>query len=646
MPHGRTGKTLFVDLTTRHWRVAEREPEPGFEGGRGVNQRLLFDLQPEGSETFDPANPLILGAGPLVGTLVPGACRLAVDFRNLLTGGVGSANLGGHFAAELKFAGFDHVVIQGRSRHPVYLSINDGKVWFRDAADVWGLDTWETENRIKRLENDPRLKTIAIGPAGENRVRFACIVGDRGRAAGYGGAGALLGAKGLKAVAVRGRRPVTVARPGELLAELRRFNREVLEQSRFVRIHREGGTLNAYLLPGENRPHAVRNMSRAFWDDASIGKVHRTVIDAAGLVRRHACMACPIYCSAIYEIDGMACEGLQANSWRAFASNLDLTDPAQVMRLHALTNRWGLDGDHASAVLAWAVECFTRGIIDTRDTDGLRLDWGDGRAMETLLGQIVSRTGFGAILADGVTEAARRVGRGSERLAVTTHGNALMEAAMRSHKAWALGIVTSTKGGGHLRGAPAVEAQRLTPEQSRRWFGIGDVQDPNAYANKAELVTWYENYKGVVDMMGLCYLPSMWMELGLFTPEDISRFHRLVTGSDRSAEDLLHAGARLQALEMVFNALHAGFGRTDARPPAKLSELPVEAGPFKGQRLDPERWEEMLDAYYLAHGCDPATGRPTQEHLTRIGLADAAERLAAAGIRLPAAEQGRCREAS
>ena len=645
MTHGLAGKILYIDLTRECCKVVNSGPEPEWIGGRGINQRLLFDLQPAANDPFGPENPLILGAGPLVGTLVPGACRLAVDFRNLITGGVGSANLGGHFAAEMKYAGYDQIVIQGRAQRPVYLFVTDAAVFFRDAAPLQGLDTWETENRIKRLENDARLKTLCIGPAGENRVRFACIVGDRGRAAGYGGSGALLGAKRLKAIAVRGRRPLTVARPEALLAELRRFNREVIEKSRFVSIHRQGGTLNAYQLPGENRPHAVRNMSVEFWGNEAIGRVQRSVFDQRYLVRRHSCFACPIYCSAIYRIGDLRCEGLQANSWRAFASNLEITDPDQVLQLHMLANRYGLDGDHTSAALAWAVECFEKGIINSGDTGGLALRWGDGAAAMRLLEQIARRTGFGAVLARGVADAARQVGRGSEKLASLAHRNALMEAGMRSHKGWALGIVTSTKGGGHLRGAPAVEAQRLSPEKSRAWFGVGDVQDPTAYANKAELVTWYENYKGVVDMMGLCYLPSMWMELGLFTPADIARFHHLVTGSRRSASDLLQAGARLQALETAFNILHAGFGRADAQPPPKLVEIPVTRGPFIGQRLDLQRWQEMLDAYYLAHGYDPATGWPSSRRLVDLGLADVAARLTASGIRLPDAAGDRCQEA-
>jgi aldehyde:ferredoxin oxidoreductase len=376
-------------------------------------------------------------------------------------------------------------------------------------------------------------------------------------------------------------------------------------------------------------------MSRGFWNNEAISRVDRTLIDEHYLVRRHACFACPIYCSSIYKVEGRLCEGLQSNSWRAFASNLDVTDPEMLMRLHSLTNRLGLDGDHTSAVLAWAVECFENGLIQEQDTGGLKLTWSDGRPLLRLVEQIASRTGFGDVLAGGLVAAARQVGRGSERLTVTAQGNALMEAAMRSHKAWALGIVTSTKGGGHLRGAPAVEAKRISPEQSVAYFGIADVKDPTAYENKADLVTWYENYKGVIDMMGLCYLPSMWMELGLFIPQQIARFYYLVTGINHSAEDLMNEGARLQVLEHLFNILHAGLDRRDVRAPEKLSSIPVEEGPFKGQYLDPDRWEEMLNDYYRAHKYDLSSGRPTRERVEEVGLTGAVERLEAAGIRLP-----------
>ncbi len=635
MLHGRGGKILFVDLTAQSFRIEATDKYAEFIGGRGINQSMLFDhLAPE-VDALDPENLMMLGAGPLVGTLAPGACRLAVDFKNAVNGGVGSANLGGHFSPEMKFAGYDHIVISGRSRHPVYLYITPDKIAFRDASRLWGKTTWQTENEIKRLESDQRIRVLSIGMGGENLIRFACIIGDRGRAAGYGGGGAVFGSKNLKAIAVRGGRPLTVAHPAQLQAELLRFNRDVIEKSRFVKVHRAGGTLNAYLLPGENRPHAVRNMSAGFWDNDAISRVDRDTIDKRYMARRHSCFACPIYCSAIYRLDHMVFEGVQANSWRAFASNVAITDPEKMLRLHALTNLYGLDGDHTSAVLAWAVECFENNIINTADTDGIALRWGDGDSLEQMLENIVHRVGFGEVLAGGLDAAVRHVGRGSERFAMLSKKNALMEAAMRSHKAWALGIITSTKGGGHLRGAPAVEAQRIPPKISRELFGIDDIEDPTAYKNKAALVTWYENYKGVIDMMGLCYLPSMWMDLSLFTPRDINRFYSLVTGEACDAEQLMTVGARLQNIETLFNILHAGFGRAEIIPPGKLTEIPVHDGPFKGQRLDPGQWQVMLEDYFRIHGWDSATGWPTIERLGELGLKDAAERMKKFGITLP-----------
>ena len=637
MHHGRGGKILFVDLTAQSYHTEATAKYAEFIGGRGINQSLLFErLAPE-VDALDPEAMIILGAGPLVGTLVPGACRLAVDFKNAVSGGVGSANLGGHFAPEMKFAGYDHMVISGRARHPVYLYITPDEVAFRDASEFWGKTTWQTENEIKRLESDRRIRVLSIGPGGENLVRFACIIGDRGRAAGYGGGGAVFGSKNLKAIAVRGGRPLTVAHPDQLQTELLRFNRDVIEKSRFVEVHREGGTLNAYLLPGENRPHAVRNMSAGFWEDDAIRRVDRDTIDRRYMTRRHSCFACPIYCSAIYRLDDMVFEGVQANSWRAFASNVAVIDPEKMLRLHALTNLYGLDGDHTSAVLAWAVECFENNLINTDDTDGITLRWGDGDSLKQMLENIVHRVGFGDVLAGGLHAAVRQVGRGSERFAMLSRKNALMEAAMRSHKAWALGILTSTKGGGHLRGAPAVEAQRIPPQVSRELFGIDDIEDPTAYENKAALVTWYENYKGIIDMMGLCYLPSMWMDLSLFTPRDINRFYSLVTGAESKVEELMLAGARLENIETLFNVLHAGFGRSENTPPVKLSENPVHAGPFKGQRLDTGQWQLMLEDYFRIHGWDAASGWPTVERLSELGLQGAADRMKQCGITLPAA---------
>jgi len=634
MSHGWTGKILFIDLSMRTTRVEDTADYRNFIGGRGINQKILFHQVHRDTPALGAGNVMVLGAGPLVGTLVPAANRLAVDFKNVITGGIGSGNAGGHLAAEMKFAGYDHIVLTGAADSPLYLLISDGDVHFRDAGDLWGETTWETENRIKRREGDSGIKTLTIGPAGEKEVAFACIIGDRGRAVGYGGGGAVLGSKKVKAIAVRGTGRVTVAHPGSFRREVAAYTNDVFNKSRFADIHRRGGTLAAYLLPGESRPHAVKNMSESFWSNDKLEQVSRSAVDYY-MVRRHGCFNCPAYGSAIYDVDGMTCEGFQANSWRGFASNLAIADPKEILRIHALTNLHGLEGDHTSAVIAWAIECFERGILTVHDTDGLELRWGKSDPVIALIERIVQREGFGDVLARGVHEASRIVGRGSEDLAMMSRKNALMEAGMRSHKGWALGILTSPKGGGHLRGAPAVEFQRLDPALSRDLFGIDDISDPTAYENKAELVTWYEKYKAVIDTMGICYLSSMWMDVTLYRPDDLARFYYLVTGDELSGADLLRAGERLHTLEVLFNIRHAGFDRSDSLPPVKLMTVPVNDGPFEGERLEARAWNNLLDEYYRCHGWDRDTGWPIKRCIEDLDLEEYGALLGEDGMSLP-----------
>ena len=628
LKHGWAGKILFVNLSDRSTRIEPTEKYIPFIGGRGINQWLLFELIEKGVHGLDPENALILGAGPMVGTLVPSAGRLSVDYLNVITGGVGSGNCGGRFAVEMKNAGYDHIVFTGKTDRPTYIFIQDDTIHFRGASGIWGLGTWDTDEQIKSEEKDRRLSTLTIGVAGENLVKFASIIGDRGRAVGYGGSGAVMGSKNIKGIAVRGKNTfIKVARPSEFMNRLRAFNKEIFNKSGAVKIHRKGGTLGAYVLPGQNRPHGVRNMNEEFWSNDAINNVTRDKFDEF-LVRRHSCFGCPVYCSGIYEIKGMVCEGIQANSLRAFGSNVDITSAEDVLYAHALCNNYGLDTDQTSAAVAWAIDCFEKGIIDKGDTDGLELKFGDGNCVTKLIKKIASRDGFGNVLAMGVHEASEIVGRGSRELALLVKKNSAMEAAMRSHKAWALGIITSTKGTGHLRGAPGLEFQKLPPETSKKLFNIKDISDPTSYENKAALVVWQEKYKGIVDMMGICALTSMWMDQTLFTPEDIAGLLNDITGKQYSAEGLLEAGEALQNLERSLNLLHQGFGRSDDIPPRKLMEIPVGKGIYEGERLHLDRWNQMLDEYYELHGWDKTTGWPTRQRLLALGLDSVAEKLA------------------
>ncbi len=206
---------------------------------------------------------------------------------------------------------------------------------------------------------------------------------------------------------------------------------------------------------------------------------------------------------------------------------------------------------------------------------------------------------------------------------------------MRSHKAWALGVVTSTKGTGHLRGAPAQEFQKVPPEISKELFNISDISNPTSYENKAALVVWHEKYKGIIDMMGICALPSMWMDVTLFIPEDIAGLLNDITGKDYSPEGLLNTGEKLQNLERSFNLLHAGFGRSDDMPPRKFTDIPVKEGIYKGEKLHIDKWNQMLDEYYELHGWDKATGWPTKKRLLSLRLDAVVDKLAKNGIILP-----------
>jgi aldehyde:ferredoxin oxidoreductase len=633
--YGYAGKMLFIDLSRKKTRVEPVDSYLPWVGGRGINQWLLFTLVGKNVRPLDPENVLILGAGPMNGTLVPGSGRLTIDFKNAITGGVGSANCGGRFSSEMKYAGYDHIIIQGRAAQPTYLYIEDQKVHFRDASDLWGRDTWATDRLIQEKEKDPRISTLAIGPAGEKLVPYACIIGDRGRAAAYGGNGAVMGSKNLKAIAIRGKSaPVRVARPEAFMERLRNFRREVFEKSRAVRVHREGGTLGAYLQAGENRAHGVKNLREEFWSAASIQKVTRDKFDPF-MTRRHSCFGCPVYCLAIYRVKDFLCEGIQANSLRAFGSNMDVTCAEDVLHAHGLCNLYGLDVDQTSATVAWAIECFEKEILSPKDTGGLVLRFGDGNCVSQLVQKIARREGVGDILAKGVDEASKRIGRGSEQLAGLVKKASIMEQGMRSHRAWALGIVTSTRGVGHLRGSPGIEAQKIPSEISQKILGIGDISDPTSYENKAALVVWMERYKGVIDMMGLCALPSMWMDIRLYSPDDIAGLLNDLTGRSYSGNDLMGVGEKLQTLERAFNLLHAGFDRTDDMPPKKFVEIPVHEGGFKGERIDLEKWNRMLDEYYDLHGWDRESGWPMKKTLSSQELGEVAAKLAEEGIAIP-----------
>jgi len=307
------------------------------------------------------------------------------------------------------------------------------------------------------------------------------------------------------------------------------------------------------------------------------------------------------------------CEGFQTNIDWDFSAKLDIDDPVSLIKINALCSELGLDIDNSSAPIAWAFELFEKGIISQTETDGLKLDWGNSEAVIELINKIARREGFGRILSEGTKRASQIIGRGSENYTSHIKGQDSIE-AIRSDKGWALGCVVAPRGGGHLDGA----------FQTHRTPNAGDR---HSYDSKAQVVFWFERFKAVVDMMGICYFTTVWSDQNLLGPDDLSRLFSAATGVNLNSDELMLIGQRVHNIEKAFNTLHAGFTRAEDYPPKRFMLEPVKEGPNKGERLDENKWGAMLDEYYQIHGWDTKTGWQRAECLDTLGLPEVKNRL-------------------
>jgi len=625
------GKVLRVDLTSgKVWTEPTKKYAQRFLGGRGVNNWILYDEVKPWVTPFDPANRLIFGAGVLVGTLAPCATRHSIDAKSPMTGGVGSANSCGHFAPELKFAGYDHIVFQGRSRRPVYLWIDDDQVEILDASHIWGRTTWQTDDLIKEDLGDDEIQIACIGPAGENLVRSACIITNRARSASRCGLGAVMGSKNLKAVAVRGSDSIEVAYPERFMETVDKAWEKL----------KASGAANKELNPHRFNKAGimpVRNFQDAYMSPDKLDQLMPEVYEEKCEIRRLGYFACPIYCSRLYKVRsgqyaGLVSEGLHANDLLNWVGrfDLDLDDPAAMIKLHALCNEYGLDQDNASCSIAWAFECYQRGIFTQKDTDGLKLEWGDYQVVAELLRKVAYREGLGDLLAEGSKRASQIVGKGSEGFAIHVKGQDSME-PMRTSKGWALGCGVSTRGGTHTRGAAFIEMTGdIPPEICEKIWGV-QVEGPLSYENKAKLVVYYERLQAVLDSLGVCLFSSNYNGPSLLDPDDLAELYSAATGRDIDGDELMRIGERIHNIEKAFNVLHAGFSRRDDYPPQRLMEEPVKSGPMRGERLHREKWGQMLDEYYELHGWDKETGWQTRKCLEDLDLRRIADDLEKVG---------------
>jgi len=623
-----TGKLIRFDLTKGTYFIEDSAPYHDiYIGGRGVGDWILFKEVEKDVSPLDPENIMVFGAGALTGTIAPSSGRLSLVTKNLMTEGIAFSNAGGHFAPELKYAGYDDLVIKGKSPNPVYILINDEKVEIRDASHLWGKTTWETEDLIKEELEDKKVQILSIGPGGENLAKSACIIINKGRALGFGGCGAIMGAKNLKAIVVRGSHSVEVKDPEGFMNECSRVFKK-MEHSIGTNFLRQGGTINkigpALSIPYRNYQDGHYGQKTAELSQLNFKRKYET--------KRIACFNCPMYCSHFYAIDkgpyrGLKAEGLQINAVRGFGSNLDVADPAFVIKCNAYCNQLGLHIDEISSTLAWIFDCYEKNIVTKEETDGLSLEWGNQEAAVELIKKIAYRQGIGDILAEGTYRAASKIGKNSLKRAVVIKKTGVNEGNMRGKKAWALGIVTSTRGGGHLTGSPNSEGLRnITYQIGEERYGVPTAGQPKTYEGKAKLVSWFEKFKAAIDSLGLCYFTSYWQN-NLLSPDDYAALYSKAIGRDIKAEQLFAIGEKIINIEKAFNTINAGFSRKDDYPPQRFIDEPVKTGPLAGERLPLDKWDQMLDEYYEIHGWDKVTGWQTERILEKLRLKEVEEKL-------------------
>lgn len=624
---GLAGKILRVDLSTGRIWTENSEPYAARTlGGRGTNSLILMNEIEPGTKWDHPANLLCFGVGSLVGTAAPGACRTDISTINVFSGGKGSANVGGSWGAELKYAGFDHIVIRGKAERPVYLYIHDDRVEIRDASWLWGKTIYETEDLLRQEIGDERIEIAAIGPAGENRVRGSVILIDTAKAAGGSGVGCVMGDKRLKAVVVRGHGKIEVFDPPGFMEAVARAGRQCEANRVKVQSMRQSGAARFEDpdFEGWETCMVIRNGQDDYWEREKRARLMNAEAGIPSMRRKvRACFSCPTGCMPFMEkargkYREMKGEGFWINAlWSV--SRFDISDPETAVTFWLLANELGLDTDYVAAGLAWVFECYEKGFIDQKNTGGLQLTWGNGDALIGLMRKLAYREGIGDLLADGMVEATKKIGQGSEYYLIHVKGQPSIE-PFRIPKGWGLGVSTSPVAGRHLRGAIR------GPGHS----GPGGTDyDIIHYHNQAKAVVWQAKTKELEDNLGICNYVGTWSGAHFLTPANYAEWVRSALGVPVSEEDLMeHYAVIGRNLEKAFNTRHTNFTREDDLPPLRFRREEVPKGPYQGFKADEDQYNAMLDEFYQLWGWDKKTGMQTREGLEKIGLQDVAEMLA------------------
>ncbi|MDP4159599.1 MAG: aldehyde ferredoxin oxidoreductase C-terminal domain-containing protein, partial [Bacillota bacterium] len=496
-------------------------------------------------------------------------------------------------------------------------------VEFYDASKLVGKTNWETDDFLKE-KFGVSIRTMAIGPAGENMVRYASITVDKHRIFGRGGVGSVMGSKNLKAVAISGTGYVELSDEKlffEMLDDMYKRLDSLPSMQKFM----QHGTLCNVAGKAKHGGFVFRHFQDLAIPEHMVETFEPETVADKYRVGQTACFGCVIGCQPRYTITegpyaGLTMEGTQFNSALDFGSKLDMDDFGFCIKATAMCNDLGMDIDVVAETLGWLMECCEKGLLTSEELDGLSPTFGDQETALKLINKMAYREGVGAILAEGVARAATEFSKRAKYYAIHIKGNDLYE-PLSSLIAYGLGSVTSTRGGSHVLGSPLCESAGITDhELAFKKFGVTTYNEPLKFNGKPQLVKYYEIVTRMCSCMGACLFASDWQEIHLLGPEDFTKLLKATTGVDLTVEEFSNTMLALLAMEKVFNYNHAGFDRSDDYPPKRLMEEKVPSGFAKGSVLDKERWDKMLDEYYEIHGWDKETSLPTKETLKNLGL--------------------------
>jgi aldehyde:ferredoxin oxidoreductase len=632
--HGWQGKILHVDLAKRKVRTEEFDKKLGemFLGGRGVNAKLLWDLIAKpGIDPLGPENVLIFGLGTLTGTTAPSSGRTTVTCKGPITNLYLKTNMGGHWGAELKFAGYDHVVLYGIAESSVYIWIQDENVEIKDASYLSGLDVRETTDILMRDLSDREVKVACIGPAGENLVKYAAVINSVYHAAGRGGAGAVMGSKKVKAIAVRGTKEVELYDPDRFKELALTVRKNLAKDSGAENLYNYGtsGSLefvnDMHILPNRNFKYGHLDNVKPL--------TGQNLVEKGYLLRRVGCFSCTISChrfvqSRVGPYAGTYTGGPEYETFTALGAQTAIINTDDVIKANELCNVYGLDTISTGTVLAWAMESFEKGVLTEKDTDGIELRFGNAEAMIKAIELIAFRKGnIGNLLAEGVKRAAEKIGKDSWKWAIcNSKGLEQSNCETRSAKAYALAFAVNPRGPDHLFTETLAEIGS-SPEAIDLIEKItGDKKWASPYTTeyRPEIVRWHEDCYAATDSLGFCAFTTT--AAYAVNPENMARMFHLATGIPMDEKKIMLIGRRILTVEKCFNVREGADRRFDDLPWRLMNE-PAASGPVKGMMNSKKEMESMQDKYYQLHEWDVKTSWPYKETLEKLDLRDVAKQL-------------------